>query len=103
MSFWNRRNKEQDWFSWFGKPKFSEKQKKIDYAKKKNIPIYIDDHNETSTGIYANFRAVVSEVELEKRISDHKKLYWQRLRVIITIIGALAGAIVWIGTKLKWF
>lgn len=101
MKFW--RQKEQDWTRYFGKIQQSRKQKLVETAKKRDVSVYIDDIGETSDGIYSNFRAVVSEAELEKRLAEHKRLFWQRATFWFGIFCSMVAAFVWIGTKLSWF
>ncbi|SRR5260221_11160642 len=103
MKFWQRNAHQQDWTRYFDKPQRSRKKNLIETANKKDVSIYIDDSSETSDGIYSNFRAVVSEAELEKRLAEHKRLFLQRATLAFAIFCSSVTAVVWVGAKLKWF
>lgn len=45
------------------------KQLLLEECIKNNVSIHVDDSSETSSGIYANFRGVASEAELERRLN----------------------------------
>lgn len=101
-NIFKRQQREQDWSLYFGKVEPSKKRRLIQFAEKKNISIYLDDSGENSSGVYAVFRGVASEVELEKRINDYKKLYWQKVGTTFAIICSLCGGLVWLASKLMW-
>ena len=101
--WFRKKKKEQDWSKWLGKVQLTKKQRLIEFCEKKGISIYLDDSSETSAGVYANFRGVVSETELEKRVNDYKKFYWQKVGTIFAIICSVAAGVVWLGGKLKFF
>jgi hypothetical protein len=92
-----------DWVKWTGKAPKSNKQQLIDYALQRKIAIYIDSQHENADGLASMFRAVVSEAELEKRIGEYKKIYWQRFTFFLVLVGTLASGFVWIASKFKWF
>ncbi len=104
MKFWNRKFKEPNWEKFFGVQEQSKKQKLIRFAQRKSISIFVDDNNEVSEGRHSDiFRSVASEAEIEKRISDYKKLFWQKTSVLFAIICSIAGGTAWLGSKLQWF
>jgi hypothetical protein len=86
-----------------GKEFVSRKQKLIIYAQKRKIPIHVDDVSENAHGLVSMFRGVVSEAELDKRIGEYKKIFWQKVTFFLVLISSLAGGFVWVGTKFKWF
>jgi hypothetical protein len=92
-----------DWSKWMGEVPKSDKQKLIDYALKRKIAIYVDSPNENADGLASMFRGIVSEAELDKRIGEYKKLYWQKFTFFFLVASGLAGVFVWVGTKFKWF
>lgn len=52
----------------------SRKENLIEECKKLDVSIFIDDSSETSSGVYSELRAVVSEAELDRRLMAKKAL-----------------------------
>ena len=57
-----------DFSNFLPKEASTKKQKLIRDCKKYSISIFVDDTSESSSGIYAQMRAVASEAELERRL-----------------------------------
>lgn len=96
--------KHTDWLKFIGKNKeITKKEKSINYATRNGISIYIDDPKEKTSGIYSIFRQVASESEIEKRITEYKKLYWQRIAIIFTFICSITVFVKWIAEKYHLF
>ena len=64
-----KKNDSEDFSNYCNDSIKSKKELLIDKCRTKDVSIYIDDESETSSGIYAEFRAVASEAELERRLS----------------------------------
>ena len=75
--------------------KLSNKQKLIHLAQSKNVCIYVDDHNEVTSGAYGCFRAVASEVELQRRLTETKKFRWQQMSAIWAIACSICAGFAW--------
>lgn len=65
----------------------SRKQLLIDECERQNISIYVDDSSEQSAGIYAKFRGVASEAELDRRLIAKNTATLGRHTYIISILG----------------
>ena len=75
----------------------SKKKELIAECQRRGVSIFVDDQSESSTGIYAQLRAVASEAELERRLLSVKALgSAQRANVIawlamaVAVVGLLA-------------
>ena len=75
----------------------SKKKELIAECQRRGVSIFVDDQSESSTGIYAQVRAVASEAELERRLLSVKALgSAQRANVIawlamaVAVVGLLA-------------
>lgn len=66
-----KKQSEQDWSKYLEIPS-TRKQKLLEDCKKNDVSIYIDNPSEQSSGIYAEFRGVASEAELERRLNARK-------------------------------
>ena len=67
-----RKQKDQDFSKYLGEVPQTRKQRLLEECKKNDVSIYIDNSSEQSSGIYAEFRGVVSEAELELRLNAKK-------------------------------
>jgi hypothetical protein len=79
--------KDTDFSRFLSRPQPSRKQLIVDKCERKNISIYIDDASEQSAGIYAKFRGVASEAELDRRLIAKQTITLKRLICITSILG----------------
>jgi uncharacterized membrane protein len=63
----------------------------LDECNKKDVSIYIDNPSEQSAGIYAEFRGVASEAELERRLNAKKAVIQSSRANIISIIALIVS------------
>jgi len=81
------RNKNgQDLLKYFGERPQTRKQRLLEDCKKNDISIYIDNPSEQSSGIYAGFRGIVSEAELEQRLNAKKTVDQSNRANVIAVI-----------------
>lgn len=64
-----KKEKDHDWDKFLGAQPETKKQRLLKKCRKHDVSIYVDDSVEQSSGIYAEFRGVVSEAELERRLA----------------------------------
>ena len=77
-------------------PPTSRKQALLNECERLDVSIHVDDASETSSGVYAQFRGVASEVELERRLNAKKALglaSWANGIAILAFLVALAALI----------
>lgn len=65
-----RKHKDEDFSKFLGEAKKSRKELLLEKCSKHDVSIHIDDAAETSSGVYAQLRGVVSEAELERRLNS---------------------------------
>lgn len=70
----SRREGTVDSSKWLGQAQPTTKQRLIEKCHKYGVSVCVDDASETSAGIYADFRGVASEAELERRLSTSMQL-----------------------------
>lgn len=85
MRLFLRKSKAVDYSKFFGDVLLTPKQLLIEKCKKKAISFYVDNASETSAGLYAEFRGVASEAELEKRLNANAAVYQAMLANKIAI------------------
>jgi hypothetical protein len=68
----SRKQGDQDFSKYLGEVPQTRKQRLLEECKKNDVSIYIDNPSEQSSGIYAEFRGVISEAELEQRLNAKK-------------------------------
>jgi hypothetical protein len=71
----------------------TKKQALLEECKKHNVSPYIADASETSSGVYAQFRGVASEAELEGRINAKKALDLANRANLVAIIALLISIV----------
>jgi len=67
-----RKQNDQDFSKYLAEVPQTRKQRLLKDCKKYDVSIYSDNPSEQSSGIYEEFRGVVSEAELERRINAKK-------------------------------
>lgn len=70
------------------------------------MSIHIDDASETSSGVYAQFRGIASEAELERRLNAKKALKrasWPNAIAILALLVAVAAFIKSFDVSMNWF
>lgn len=92
-----RAPKSQDYSAFFGdQPPTSRKQALLNECERLDVSIHIDDASETSSGVYAQFRGVASEAELERRLNAKqalKRATWSNATAILALLVAVAAFI----------
>lgn len=73
--FFTRKQDDQDFSKYFCEVPQTRKKRLLEECKKNDVSIYIDNSSETSSSIYAEFRGVVSEAELERRLNAKKAVH----------------------------
>ena len=68
----SRKQNGQDFSKYLGEVPLTRKKRLLEECRKNDVSIYIDNSSEESSGIYAEFRGVVSEAELERRLNSKK-------------------------------
>ena len=66
----SNRHDPQDFSAYLKDDPSSKKQKLIAECGRLGVSVFIDDPNETSSGVYADMRAVASEAELQSRLNQ---------------------------------
>jgi len=82
---WKKRDPE-DFSAYLPQGPESTKEKLIAECKRRGISVHVNDASETSSGVYAELRAVASEAELQSRL----------LQVIASDTAASANRIAWL-------
>jgi len=102
-----RAQKSVDYSTYFGdSPPTSRKQALLNECERLDVSIHIDDASETSSGVYAQFRGVASEAELERRLNAKKALErasWANAIAILALLVAVAALIKSFDLSMKWF
>lgn len=71
----------------------SRKERLIEECKKHDVSIHVDDESETSSGAYAEMRAVASEAELERRLNAKKSVGMATRSSVIAIIALIVSVL----------
>ena len=69
------------------------KQQLIDECKKRDVSIYIDNPSEHSRSVYAIFRGVASEAELDHRLNNKNGTIHSKRANIIAILALLVSIV----------
>ena len=85
--------KDSDFSTFVSAVPLTRKQLLIEECKKHDVAIYIDDPSEQSAGVYAIFRGVVSEAELEVRLNPKRSFSLSRRTNVIALFVLLVSAI----------
>lgn len=83
----------EDFSGFIDNKKMSRKERLIEKCKKHDVSIFVDDESETSSGIYAELRAVAPEAELERRLNSNRALSMANRSNIISLIALLIAVV----------
>ena len=88
-----RKQNDQDFSKFVDEAPKTSKQRLLEECAKHDVSIYIDNPSEQSAGVYAEFRGVASEAELERRLNA-KKAVGQSYRANVIAAVALIVSLV---------
>jgi hypothetical protein len=89
----SRKQSDQDWSKYFGEIPQTRKQRLLEECKRHDVSIHIDNPSEQSSGIYADFRGVASEAELEQRLNAKKAVGQSNRANIIATIALIVSVV----------
>lgn len=86
--------KEGDFSSFFGDAEeTSNKSRLLRECEKLGVSPYIDNPSETSSGVYAQFRGVASDAELERRLNAARTASMARYANNIALLALLVSVV----------